>query len=97
MAQNSQRLTWTREEVDTKLKSLMTNIYNISLDAGTRWSTDDADLKDKVMPSLLTGANVAGFIKVADAMKVGFHTFLQRLYRRLTGDYLGSRRLVVNL
>ena len=97
MAQNSQRLTWSREEVDTKLKSLMTNIYNISLDAGTRWSTDDADLKDKVMPSLLTGANVAGFIKVADAMKVRFFVFLQRWHRRLTRDCSGSWRLVVGL
>lgn len=70
MAQNSQRLQWTREQVDAKLKDIMTACYNICLDAGSKWSTDDPSLKDKVAPSLLTGANVAGFIKVADAMKV---------------------------
>jgi glutamate dehydrogenase (NADP+) len=69
MAQNSQRLTWTREDVDKKLKDIMTTCYNISLDAGTTWTQDDLS-GGKIMPSLLTGANVAGFIKVADAMKV---------------------------
>ena len=68
MAQNSQRLQWSTAEVDAKLKDIMTNCYNICLDAGSKWSSDPKDLKG-VMPSLLAGANVAGFIKVADAMK----------------------------
>lgn len=68
MAQNSQRLQWTTEEVDAKLKDIMTNCYKICLEAGTQWSDDPEGLQG-VMPSLLSGANVAGFIKVADAMK----------------------------
>lgn len=69
MAQNSQRLQWTNAEVDAKLKGIMANCYNICLDAGTRWSDDAPELQGKVAPSLLAGANVAGFIKVADAMR----------------------------
>ena len=68
MAQNSQRLQWSNDEVDTKLKDIMTDCYNICLDAGSKWSDDREGLAG-VMPSLLAGANVAGFIKVADAMK----------------------------
>ena len=69
MAQNSQRLQWTAAEVDAKLKEIMTRCYEICLDAGARWSDDEPELQGKVMPSLLSGANVAGFIKVADAMR----------------------------
>ena len=69
MAQNSQRLQWTAAEVDAKLKEIMTRCYEICLDAGARWSDDERELQGKVMPSLLSGANVAGFIKVADAMR----------------------------
>ena len=69
MAQNSQRLQWTTEEVDGKLKDIMKTCYEICLDAGSKWS-DDATAGANVPPSLLAGANVAGFIKVADAMKV---------------------------
>ncbi|KAJ7863800.1 NADP-specific glutamate dehydrogenase [Mycena olivaceomarginata] len=67
MAQNSQRLGWTPAEVDAKLKGIMTNCYEICLSVGSKWSGEEA--KDDVLPSLLAGANVAGFIKVADAMK----------------------------
>ncbi len=67
MAQNSQRLTWSTQEVDGKLKSIMTECFKICYDAGARWS-GEAEV-DGVLPSLLSGANVAGFIKVADAMK----------------------------
>ncbi|KAH6905321.1 NADP-specific glutamate dehydrogenase [Coprinopsis sp. MPI-PUGE-AT-0042] len=67
MAQNSQRLAWTTEEVDAKLKKIMTECYNICLNAGSKWSGED--LTDGKLPSLLSGANVAGFIKVADAMR----------------------------
>jgi glutamate dehydrogenase (NADP+) len=70
MAQNSQRLQWSREDVDAKLKDIMTSCYEICLDAGAKWPAD-GEARDAagVPPSLLTGANVAGFIKVADAMK----------------------------
>jgi len=67
MAQNSQRLGWTSQEVDGKLMSIMAQCYNICLRAGTEWSGED--VRDDVLPSLLSGANVAGFIKVANAMK----------------------------
>ncbi|KDR76433.1 hypothetical protein GALMADRAFT_210431 [Galerina marginata CBS 339.88] len=67
MAQNSQRLAWTTQEVDAKLKNIMAECYGICLSAGSKWSGED--LTDGVLPSLLSGANVAGFIKVADAMK----------------------------
>jgi glutamate dehydrogenase (NADP+) len=68
MAQNSQRLSWTPQEVDAKLKGIMAECYNICLDAGSKHSGEDL-ASGNVLPSLLSGANVAGFIKVADAMK----------------------------
>jgi len=68
MAQNSQRLSWTPKEVDERLKGIMRECYNICLDAGSKHSGEDLTGGD-VLPSLLSGANVAGFIKVADAMK----------------------------
>jgi len=67
MAQNSQRLSWSSHEVDVKLISIMAECYNICLSAGSKWSGEA--VTDDVLPSLLSGANVAGFIKVADAMK----------------------------
>ncbi|KAF8632177.1 hypothetical protein AX17_004917 [Amanita inopinata Kibby_2008] len=67
MAQNSQRLSWTREEVDAKLQGIMAECYEICYNAGSKWSGEQ--LTEGVLPSLLSGANVAGFIKVADAMK----------------------------
>ncbi|KAF9017355.1 glutamate dehydrogenase [Hymenopellis radicata] len=65
MAQNSQRFKWTPEEVDAKLKGIMKEYMSI---CGSKWSGEDLSSGD-VLPSLLCGANVAGFIKVADAMK----------------------------
>ena len=60
MAQNAQHLTWTEEEVDDKLKSMMGNIYKQMQSAGKG-------------DSLEAGANRAGFLKVATAMKhLGF-------------------------
>ncbi|GLB39369.1 putative Glu Leu Phe Val dehydrogenases family protein [Lyophyllum shimeji] len=67
MAQNSQRLAWTNEEVDARLKNIMKEAYEQCLSAGSKWSGET--LTGDVLPSLLAGANVAGFIKVADAMK----------------------------
>jgi glutamate dehydrogenase (NADP+) len=67
MAQNSQRLKWSTSEVDAKLKSIMASAYDICYSAGEKWSGEAR--VEGVLPSLLSGANVAGFIKVADAMR----------------------------
>ena len=59
MSQNSQRLSWTFEEVDAKLHGIMVNIYKSCVDAAERYG----------MPgNLVAGANIAGFEKVCDAM-----------------------------
>jgi glutamate dehydrogenase (NADP+) len=59
MAQNSMRLTWSREEVDGRLKGIMTSIH------AAAWETS----KEYGVPGdYVTGANLAGFVKVADAM-----------------------------
>ncbi len=58
MSQNSIRMNWTREEVDEKLKRIMKNIHTSCVNYGT-----DGDFVDYVK-----GANIAGFVKVADAM-----------------------------
>jgi glutamate dehydrogenase (NADP+) len=63
MAQNSQRLTWTPAEVDAKLKDIMVTCYK------TCWETGSEYASGGVIPSLVAGANIAGFIKVADAMR----------------------------
>jgi glutamate dehydrogenase (NADP+) len=59
MTQNSMRLSWTAEEVDEKLKGIMKNIFDSSLKAA-----NDYDLGD----DLVAGANIAGFVRVAEAM-----------------------------
>ena len=64
MAQNSQRVNWTKEEVDAKLKEIMINCFENCYDTAKKYSTD----KGGELPSLLKGANIAGFLKVADAM-----------------------------
>ena len=58
-SQNSQRLSWTAEEVDTKLKSTMINIYEKAAMAAKRYG---------VPGNYVAGANIAGFEKVVDAM-----------------------------
>ncbi|WWD16529.1 hypothetical protein CI109_100956 [Kwoniella shandongensis] len=63
MAQNSQRLKWTPEEVDAKLKDIMITCYKTCWDTGKQYAEGGA------IPSLVAGANIAGFIKVADAMR----------------------------
>ncbi len=60
MSQNSMRLAWSAEEVDEKLHTIMVNIYNNCKNAAKLYGTDENDF--------ITGANVAGFLKVADAM-----------------------------
>jgi glutamate dehydrogenase (NADP+) len=59
MAQNSARLSWTFEEVDTKLHKIMINIYQSSVKAAEDYGYPG---------NLVVGANIAGFLKVADAM-----------------------------
>ncbi|MFC3882303.1 NADP-specific glutamate dehydrogenase [Bacillus songklensis] len=59
MAQNSMRLSWTSEEVDVKLHEIMINIYQNSMKAAEEYGYPG---------NLMVGANIAGFIKVADAM-----------------------------
>jgi glutamate dehydrogenase (NADP+) len=59
MAQNSARLSWTQEEVDLKLQDIMKDIYYKSMKA-----SEDYDAPG----NLVIGANIAGFVKVADAM-----------------------------
>ena len=58
MSQNQLRMNWTREEVDSKLKHIMNAIHTSCIKYGT-----DGDYVDYVK-----GANIAGFVKVADAM-----------------------------
>lgn len=59
MSQNSERLSWTFEEVDSKLKGIMAGIYTKVADAAARYGHEG---------DFVTGANIAGFEKVADAM-----------------------------
>ena len=58
MAQNSLRYSWTREEVDEKLQGIMENIHNSCIEHG----------KEGDFINYVKGANIAGFVKVADAM-----------------------------
>ena len=60
MSQNSERLSWTFEEVDSKLHDIMVNIFH---------NLDDAAKKYGKAGDYVAGANIAGFLKVADAMK----------------------------
>ncbi|MCI2107021.1 MAG: NADP-specific glutamate dehydrogenase [Intestinimonas sp.] len=59
MCQNSQRLSWTFEEVDAKLHDIMVNIYHNAANAAKEYG---------MAGNLVAGANIAGFLKVADAM-----------------------------
>jgi glutamate dehydrogenase (NADP+) len=59
MTQNSMRLSWTREEVDTRLQMIMKSIHQTCLEAAEQYG----------MPgNYVNGANIAGFVKVVDAM-----------------------------
>ncbi|MGD8376346.1 MAG: NADP-specific glutamate dehydrogenase [Acidobacteriota bacterium] len=59
MAQNSMRYSWTRQEVDNRLQMIMKDIHKACIDASERFDTPG---------NYVNGANIAGFIKVADAM-----------------------------
>jgi glutamate dehydrogenase (NADP+) len=59
MSQNSLRLSWTREEVDDRLSGIMKSIHKACVEAADRFGTPG---------NYVNGANIAGFLKVADAM-----------------------------
>ena len=59
MAQNSMRFSWTREEVDNRLHLIMKSIHRACVDTAERFGTPG---------NYVNGANIAGFLKVADAM-----------------------------
>jgi glutamate dehydrogenase (NADP+) len=60
MSQNSERLSWSAEEVDAKLKDIMINIYH---------NIDNASKKYGMEGNYVAGANIAGFLKVVNAME----------------------------
>ena len=59
MSQNSSRLPWTRKEVDAKLKKIMKDIHDAAYHASIEYGEKG---------NYVLGANIAGFVKVADAM-----------------------------
>jgi glutamate dehydrogenase (NADP+) len=59
MSQNSLRMSWSREEVDSKLHDIMVKIHKNCFETAERFGTPG---------NLVNGANIAGFLKVADAM-----------------------------
>ncbi len=59
MTQNSMRLSWTREEVDQRLHTIMKTIHRTSLEAAARYGTPG---------NYMNGANIAGFVKVVEAL-----------------------------
>ena len=59
MSQNSMRYSWSAEEVDAKLKGIMKHIYDVSVSAAEEYGFGY---------DLVAGANIAGFLKVANAM-----------------------------
>lgn len=59
MAQNSMRLSWPRKEVDDRLKQIMKSIHRTCLDAGNEYGVEG---------NYVAGANIAGFVKVVNAM-----------------------------
>ena len=60
MSQNSERLSWTFEEVDAKLKNIMEGIFHACESAAKEYGLEG---------NYMAGANIAGFLKVAEAMK----------------------------
>jgi glutamate dehydrogenase (NADP+) len=59
MAQNAMHLSWTREEVDSRLADIMAEIHRVSFETAEDYGQSG---------NLAVGANIAGFTKVADAM-----------------------------
>jgi glutamate dehydrogenase (NADP+) len=59
MAQNSMRISWTKEEMDSRLSGIIKNIHSACLQYADRFGTPG---------NYVNGANIGGFLKVADAM-----------------------------
>ena len=59
MSQNSLRISWTREEVDQRLRAIMEDIHDSCIEYG---------MESDGYCNYVKGANIAGFVKVADAM-----------------------------
>ena len=59
MSQNSARLSWTREDVDSRLKTIMKSVHDAAFEAAKEYGEEG---------NYVLGANIAGFVKVADAM-----------------------------
>ena len=59
MSQNSLRISWTREEVDERLRAIMKDIHDSCIEYG---------MEEDGYCNYVKGANIAGFVKVADAM-----------------------------
>ncbi|KAK8066347.1 hypothetical protein PG997_013094 [Apiospora hydei] len=64
MAQNSQLISWTREEVDERLKLIMKEAFENGLNTAKEF----VEAKEGELPSLVAGSNIAGFVKVVQAM-----------------------------
>lgn len=60
MTQNAGRVQWSRKEVDDKLRSIMTSIFEKCCKYAEEYANDGTNL--------IAGANIAGFVKVADAV-----------------------------
>ena len=67
MAQNSQRIVWTREEVDGKLRDIMESCFKNGLETAKKYV--ESKEGEGELPSLVAGSNIAGFMKVAEAMR----------------------------
>ena len=59
MSQNSQRLSWTRKEVDDRLRDIMSRIHEACVTTAAEYGKEG---------NYVAGANIAGFVKVADSM-----------------------------
>ena len=70
MSQNSERLSWTFDEVDRKLSGIMKNIFH---------NLDEAAREYGCSGNYVAGANIAGFLKVADAMLCPFRSNRKRV------------------
>lgn len=92
MAQNSSRLKWTSEEVDEKLKGIMTNCFEICVNTSQEYVKPKTEGE---LPSLVAGANIAGFSKVAGAM-LAQGMFCFRFQPRTGCLLITLRRLVVD-
>jgi glutamate dehydrogenase (NADP+) len=64
MAQNSQRIKWTSEEVDNRLKDIMKDAFDNGLQTAKKY----VPAAEGELPSLVAGSNIAGFVKVVQAM-----------------------------